>query len=62
MARAACALGWCGLAFGAKGDAVFLWPHGIVVYPGGGHWLLTMDVEGYEIADWMNERGSRRLF
>ena len=30
---------------------------GVVVYPGGGHRLLAMDVEGYEIADWLNKQG-----
>ena len=34
-----------------------MWRYGIVVYPGGGHRLLAMDVEGHEIADCMNERG-----
>ncbi len=97
-------LALCSLAFGANGEAVFLWPDGapgsegmtgpevvtprsrdhsfigvtnvhnpsiliylppkdkatgtgIVVYPGGGHRFLAMDVEGYEIADWLNKQG-----
>jgi acetyl esterase/lipase len=30
---------------------------GIVVAPGGGHAFLSMDLEGYQLADWLNERG-----
>jgi endo-1,4-beta-xylanase len=30
---------------------------GIVVAPGGGHAFLSIDLEGYQLADWLNERG-----
>jgi acetyl esterase/lipase len=30
---------------------------GIVVAPGGGHQFLSMDLEGYQLADWMNSHG-----
>jgi endo-1,4-beta-xylanase len=29
----------------------------IVIAPGGGHQFLAMDVEGYEIVDWLNSHG-----
>lgn len=30
---------------------------GIVVAPGGGHAFLSIDLEGYSLADWLNARG-----
>ena len=29
----------------------------VVVFPGGGYWLLAMDLEGTEICDWLASRG-----
>jgi len=29
----------------------------VVIAPGGGHSFLAMDVEGYEIVDWLNSHG-----
>ena len=29
----------------------------VIIAPGGGHQFLAMDVEGYEIADWLNSHG-----
>ncbi len=30
---------------------------GIVVAPGGGHAFLSIDLEGYQLADWLNSKG-----
>ena len=30
---------------------------GVVVAPGGGHQFLVIEKEGYEVADWLNQRG-----
>lgn len=29
----------------------------VVVYPGGGFWILAMDLEGTEVCDWLTSRG-----
>lgn len=29
----------------------------VVVYPGGGYWLLAIDLEGTEVCDWLTARG-----
>jgi acetyl esterase/lipase len=31
--------------------------HGIIVCPGGGYGILAIDMEGYEIAEWLNKLG-----
>ncbi|MGH9567942.1 MAG: alpha/beta hydrolase, partial [Candidatus Angelobacter sp.] len=29
----------------------------VVVFPGGGYWILAMDLEGTEVCDWLTSRG-----
>jgi acetyl esterase/lipase len=29
----------------------------VVVFPGGGYWILAMDLEGSEVCDWLTSRG-----
>src|ERR1017187_6730419 len=29
----------------------------VVVFPGGGYWVLYMDIEGTEVCDWLTSRG-----
>lgn len=31
--------------------------HGVIVCPGGGYGILAIDMEGYEIAEWLNKLG-----
>jgi hypothetical protein len=39
------------------------WPNGkntgaaVVVFPGGGYWILAIDLEGTEVCDWLTSRG-----
>jgi len=33
----------------------------IVVFPGGGYWLLAIDVEGTEVCDWLTSKGISAL-
>ena len=30
---------------------------GVIICPGGGYWILAIDLEGYEIASWLNSLG-----
>src|SRR6202023_2411102 len=29
----------------------------VVVFPGGGYWILAIDLEGTEVCDWLTSRG-----
>ncbi len=30
---------------------------GVIISPGGGYWILAIDLEGWEIAEWLNDAG-----
>lgn len=51
----------CGTSFATDDDGLLAsgqeYGAAVVVFPGGGYWILAIDLEGTEVCDWLTAKG-----